>query len=240
MKKIYLALLILLAGGILTGLSSCVFNCVHGSGHVISENRNGGSFSKLSISGSYKVILKQDSSESIKITADDNLLKYIKTETSGNRLRIYSKRSFCNNGQIIVNVGVRNLEEVKASGAVEVESDGKIQAQDFRFKLSGVTKVTMDLTAANVSSNGSGSSELILKGQAASHDISLSGVGKVYAFDFVVSNCEIQTSGVGHSEVNVLKSLSIHSSGASDVKYKGNPSSVSNDKSGASSVEKVN
>jgi len=238
MKKIYLALLII-AGISLCGLSSCMLNCVHGSGHQISETRNVREFSKISISGGYNVTLKQDSSFSIKINADDNLLKYIKTEVDGNRLRIYSKKSFCNAGELTISIGVKNLEEVKASGGIEVASDGKINTRDIAFKLSGATKITMDLNADHVTTSGSGSTELNLKGQASSHDIDLSGSGTVNALDFVVGDCDIQTSGVGESNVNVLHSLSVHSSGASSVKYKGNPT-VTNDKSGASSVEKIN
>jgi hypothetical protein len=230
---------VLLAGITFFSLSSCMFNCVHGSGNQKSEDRKVGNFSRINISGGFKVILKQDSSMSLKITADDNLLKYIKADVSGDRLRIYSRRSFCNTGEITVNIGVRNLEEIRASGAVDIQSDGKITTQDMNFKLSGATKVTMDLNAAKVTTEGSGATELNLKGQATSHDIDLSGSGKVYALDFVVSNCNISTSGVGHSEVNVLKSLNVHSNGASEVKYRGNPN-VTNDKSGASSIEKVN
>ncbi|HEY5327603.1 MAG TPA: head GIN domain-containing protein [Mucilaginibacter sp.] len=240
MKKIYLATLVLLGCITLGGLSSCMFNCVHGSGHVVSEDRKVGDFSRISISGAYKVTLKQDSSLSLKITADDNLLKYIKTVVSDGRLRIYTRRNLCNNGQMTITIGIRKLEELKASGAVEVVSDGAIHTQDLHFKLSGATKITMGLNAANVTTTGSGATELNLKGQATAHNIDLSGVGHVYAFDFVVGSCDIQTSGMGHSEVNVLNSLSVHSSGASEVRYRGNPSSVTNDKSGASSVEKVN
>jgi hypothetical protein len=240
MKRIHLIIGVLFAGVILGSLSSCMLNCVHGSGKQASEDRKVGDFSKISISGGYRVILKQDSSRAIKITADDNLLKYIKTETSGDMLRIYTKKNLCNSGEMTVNIGVRNLEEIKASGAVEVESDGLVKTQDLRLKLSGATKVTMDLNAANVTTSGSGATELNLKGQATSHNIDLSGVGHVYALDFVVGSCDIQTSGAGHCDVNVLNSLSVHSSGASEVRYKGNPSNVSNDKSGASSLEKIN
>jgi len=239
MKKIHLALVII-AAFTLGSLSACRFNCVHGSGHMVSDDRKVSDFNMISISGDYKVVLKQDSSMSLKITADDNLLKYIKTEVNGDRLHIYSKRNLCNNDQMTINIGIRNLEELKASGAVEVESDGNIRTQDLHFKLSGATKITMNLNAANVTTSGSGATELNLKGQATSHDIDLSGVGHVYAFDFVVGSCDIQTSGAGHCEVNVLNSLSVHSSGASEVRYRGNPSNVTNDKSGASSVEKVN
>ncbi len=239
MKKIHLLILLLIAGITLGGFSSCRFNCVHGSGNVKSEDRKGGDFSRINISGAFKVVIKQDSSMSVKITADDNLLKYIKTEVSDGKLRIYTKRNICKSKEMLVNIGIRNLEELKASGAVEVEGDGKIITSDLHLRLAGVTKITMDLNAANVTTHGSGVTELNLRGQATSHDIETSGSGKVHAFDFVVSKCDIQTSGMGHSEVNVLNTLNVHSSGASEVRYKGNPS-VTNDKSGASSVEKVN
>jgi len=239
MKKIQLTILALVAGFILFGLSSCVFNCIHGSGHQVSESRNVGEFSRVSISGGYKVVLKQDSSFSIKITGDDNLMKYIKTNLEGDKLRIYNKKNFCNSGQIVVNVGVKNLEQIKASGAVEVESDGKLVTKDLNIDLSGATKVTLDLNAANVTTSGSGATELNLKGQATSHNIDISGVGHVYALDFVVGTCEIESSGAGHCEVNAINNLSVHSSGASEVKYRGHPS-ISNDKSGASSIEQVN
>jgi hypothetical protein len=216
-----------------------MFNCVHGSGKQASETRKVADFSKLSISGGFKITLKQDSSNTLNITADDNLLKYIKTEITGSRLKIYTRKNICNSGEMTIIIGVKNLEEIKGSGAIELESDGKIKTQDLRFKLSGATKITMDLTAANVNASGSGATEFNLKGQASSMSVDLSGSGKVHALDFVVGDCTISSSGVGESEVNVLKTLAIHSSGASSVKYKGNPS-ITNDKSGASSVEKIN
>ncbi|OIQ66943.1 hypothetical protein GALL_514840 [mine drainage metagenome] len=182
--------------------------------------------------------LKQDSSFAIKITADDNLLKYIKTNLQGDKLRIYSKRSFCS-GLVLVTIGVKNLEQIKASGAVEVDGDGKLVTKDLNIDLSGATKVNLDLNAANVTTSGSGATELNLKGEATSHNIMISGVGHVYALDFVVGSCNIESSGAGHCEVNVLNNLNVHSSGASEVKYKGHPS-ISNDKSGASSIEQVN
>lgn len=240
MKRLQFNIIALIAGIALTGTSSCMLNCIRGSGDTKTENRKVGDFSRISISGVYKVVLKQDSTLGIAISADDNLLKYIKTTVTGDKLRIYNKRNFCNAGELTVTIGVRNLEEVGASGVVEVRSDGKINAKDMHFELSGASKIDMDLTAAKVTTNGTGASELNLKGQATSHDIDLSGDSKVYALDFVVGSCDIQSTGVGHSEVDVLNSLSVHSSGASEVKYRGNPSNITNDKSGASSIEKVN
>jgi len=238
MKKIYFALYLLVAIICTTGLQSCRFNCVHGSGNEISETRKFGEFDRISVSGGYKVVLKQDSSFGIKITADDNLLKYIKTEVDNGKLKIYSRRSFCNKGQMVINIGLKNLKELKATGGIEISSVGKINTKDIAFKLTGATKLSVELNAENVTTTGSGATEVNLRGIAKSHIIDLSGSGKVNALDFAVNNCDIQTAGVGESKVNVANILNIHSSGASSVKYKGNPQ-ITNDKSGASSVEKV-
>jgi hypothetical protein len=239
MKKIQLAILVFVSGLTVAALSACHFRCVHGSGNQVSENRKVGEFTRVSISGGYKVILKQDSSYGIKITADDNLLKYIKIELQGDKLKIYSKRNLCSNGPMLINIGIGNLEELKASGGIEIESDGQIKAKDIAFDFSGATKLHMDLIATNVTTSGSGSTEINLKGQADSYNIGSSGSGTVNALDFTVGTCEIETSGMGESNVNVLHALNIHSSGSSSVKYKGSPT-ITNDKSGSSSIEKVN
>jgi hypothetical protein len=239
MKKIQFAILAFIGGLTLAALSACHFHCVHGSGNQVSENRKVGEFNRVSISGGYKVVLKQDSSYGIKITADDNLLKYIKTEIQGDKLKIYSKRNLCSNGPMLISIGIGNLQELKASGGIEIESDGQIKAKDIAFDFSGATKLHMDLIANNVTTSGSGSTQINLKGKADSYSIGSSGSGVVDAADFVVGNCEIETSGMGESTVNVLHTLNVHSSGSSSVKYRGTPT-ITNDKSGSSSIEKIN
>jgi hypothetical protein len=240
MKAKYLAILTIIAGIIITGLSSCVFHCVKGSGNMATDSHQLSDFNKINIEGGFKVVLKQDSSLMLKITADDNLLKYIKVSVDDHRLHIYTKKNFCNSGEMTLNIGVRNLEEIKGAGAVDVSADGKLVTKDINFQFSGASKVNLELNAANVTTHSSGATELNLKGQATSHYIDLSGVGKVNALDFVVGSCEIHTTGAGHCDVNVLNSINVHSTGASEVRYRGNPTSISNDKTGASSLEKIN
>jgi hypothetical protein len=239
MKIRYFSTLAIAAIASLSILSSCNINCKKGSGHSVTETRRVGDFTKIDISGGYRLNIKQDSSMDITVTADDNLMKYIQTTVSGGKLKIYSKKSLCNAGEMVVNVSVRTLEAISASGAVEVVSQGKIVTGNLNLDLSGATRVNLDLNAANVVTDGSGATEVRLKGQAASHKIELSGSGKLYAFDFVASDYRIETSGASHCEINVLKSLSVETSGASEIKYKGSPANISNHKSGASSIQQV-
>lgn len=219
---------------------SCNNSCVDGSGEQITETRKVNDFSKIEISGGYIIKLVQDSSLSLTVTADDNIQKYIKTDVSGGKLRISNNNICTSSGDVIVVVGLRNLEELKASGAVEISSDGNINTRDMNISLSGSTKVTLTINAARLSTHASGSSEINLKGRASEHDLELSGSSNVNAFDLVTGVYNISTSGSSDCSINVLQELNVHSSGSSAIKYRGNPSSVNNDKSGSSSIEKVN
>jgi len=241
MKKIYLNILLLMAGAATAALSSCNYaHCLKGSGHMVTENRKMSDFTKISIEGDFKIILKQDSSLNVTVTADDNLIKDIETEVSAGKLRIHARKHICGNRDLSITIGVHNLEGLKSSGAIDVSSDGKLTVKDINFDLSGANKLNLDLTAANVITTGSGATEINLKGQATSDKVDLNGVGKLYALDFVVSSYEIQTSGASECHINVLQSLKVSTSGAATVKYKGNPPNITNEKSGALTLEKEN
>ncbi|AMR32126.1 hypothetical protein A0256_12180 [Mucilaginibacter sp. PAMC 26640] len=241
MKRTYTQILLLAAVLSITLLSSSCkrFRRIHGSGNAATEKRTVVDFTRIDISGGFKVNIVQDSSSVVTVSADDNLLKYIKTSVEGGKLRLYTNRNLDSQTEMTVTIGVKKLEEIHSSGGVEIVSKGKINAGNFNFDLSGSTHIDMDLSAADVHTSGSGSTELVLKGQAASHDLDMSGSSDIDALDFVVGKYNIETSGASKCKINVLKSLSIHSSGSSEVVYRGNPSNVSNDKSGSSSLTKI-
>jgi hypothetical protein len=222
-------------------LSSCGGICYHGSGKQATETRKTGAFKQIDVSGNYVVRIKQDSSEQITIMADDNLLKHIITRVEGDKLRIYSKKGLCNkSGQVVLQIGVRHLNELSAAGAIEVAGDGTLNVQDFALSLSGISKVALNLNAANVKTDITGSGEISLTGQATSHAVTISGNGTLNALDFVVNKYTISTSGNGNCKINVLNELNVSSRGSSNIQYRGNPTKISNDKAGASSLTKIN
>ena len=236
--KLFSIALVILA---IVGITGCNrFNCQSGSGKQVSQTRTLSAFSKIKVGGSFRIILKQDSSHSVRIVADDNIQRLIETDVNGNTLNIGMEGNFCNTGQITVYLSSKNLEGIDASGAVEIESANTIKTKDFLLGLSGSTKVTLDLNASLMQTRSSGSSEIYLKGQAGTHEINISGSGEVEALDFVVGKYNIESSGASECNINVLNELHVSSSGSSDVKYKGSPQKVTNNNSGSSSVKKVN
>ncbi len=220
-------------------LNSCGLNCVHGSGNELKEERKVANFTKINVSGGYNILLKQDSSLTLNITADDNVFKYIRTNVNGDELKIDTKRSICANHPITIIIGIRNLAELDGSGAVEFKSDGKLNVKDIDITLAGAGHLNLDMNANNVITKGSGATEISLKGQATSYSVDLTGTGSVDALDFVVNKYDIQATGTSTCKINVLNELNVNTTGASDIQYRGNPAKINNSKTGSSDIKKI-
>jgi len=240
MKTLYKSICIISFSVLVITVQSCKTGCIQGSGKDATDKRQVAAFTKLDIAGSFNITLVQDSSNSVTINADDNILNIIKTDISGDKLKISTdNKNICSSKQITITIGVRSLKSISASGAVEITSNGRLNVGDLDLNLSGATKINLDVAASNVNTEGSGISDITLKGQASSHAVELSGSGNVHAFDFVVGSYSIETSGQSDCEINVLNELNIHSTGASDIKYKGSPAKINKSKTGALSLTKV-
>ncbi|WP_214070250.1 head GIN domain-containing protein [Mucilaginibacter sp. dw_454] len=232
--------LTLITGISMLALASCKPGCLKGSGNVVTENRKVTNFSKLDISGDFNISLTQDSSLNVSVAGDDNLVKNVTTKVNGEVLTIKSEKSVCEGSTITVSIGVKKLEELKASGAVNIGTKGKLITQNFDLDLAGASKINMELDAANLTTTSTGATEVDLKGQASTFTANFEGGGKLQAFDFIVGNYNLQSSGAGDFEINVLHELTVNTTGASTIKYKGNPTTINNKKSGVSTLTKVN
>jgi hypothetical protein len=64
----------------------------------------------------------------------------------------------------------------------------------------------------------------------------VSGSSSLSLFDFPVTRAEASASGASDIDVTVSEELRIDASGSSTIRYRGNPSTVESDTSGASEV----
>ncbi len=237
MKKVIYLIVVAAAVSLTT---SCRMSCKKGSGEVTSDSRKVANFDAIHVKGAYKVILRQDSSNNLKITTDNNLLEYIEASVSGGTLEITSDKNICASQEAVIEVGVRNLKQIEGAGAVKFVTEGQLHTSDIALKLDGSGSVDLNLNAAKVSTVVNGSSEINLKGQAASHVIKVAGTGKLRALDFVVGDYTVETTGASDCQINVLKSLTVDTKGAADIQYRGNPASVKNNETGSSNLKKIN
>jgi hypothetical protein len=221
-------------------ISACNSKCIKGSGTSKTEDRSISDFNKIEFGGNIKLTVYQDGNTSMNITADDNILKEIKTKVDNGTLKIDLDGNYCNLGSIAIVLHTKKLDGIDASGSAEIIAAKPINSDNFDLKLSGNSKVDLELTTGRLNTKTSGSADITLKGQAREHNLDMSGSTQLAAFDLVVGDYNIESSGSSDCEINVLNSLNVKSSGASNIKYKGNPKSVNNDKSGSSDLVHVN
>src|SRR3569832_2140470 len=137
MKKFLFITFITASAASLSLLSSCRLGCVKGSGAQATHNSKVDKFDRIKISGPFHVKLKQDSSMSVSITADDNFFKNINLDSDGGTLVVITRKSFCGSGEVVVNIGVGNLTRIEGDGAVTYTSDGKLNTGDWKLELNG-------------------------------------------------------------------------------------------------------
>lgn len=224
-----------------TILSSCSSKCIEDSGKHIIKDATVKPFDEIEISGPIKLVLKQDSSFAITISADSNILEEIKPDVSGHTFNVsLDPMKYCGTDSIIIHAGIGALKVIKATGSSKVYTDGKIYLGDIDLDLTGAPDLNLNMNAANVKTEVDGAAKIILTGQAGSHKVESKGVLNLDAFSFVVGVYDLDIEGTGKSSINVLNDLKVNTSGASEIYYKGSPKNVSEKKSGTAKLEKVN
>lgn len=238
MKKIALFSLV-----ILVFASSCreiAGRRIRGSGHVITENRSESGFNSIDVSGAIDVYVKQDSSTSVKVEADDNIVEYIEVHTNGSTLEIYTENNIRLKPSNKIKVYVTNpqYKGFQVSGASSIRSENEITSPDvLHVDLSGASEGRLELNAPKVSVNLTGASNANIRGKTKDFEGGASGASEIRGFDLLTENADVDASGASSIEIYASVKIAGQASGASSINYKGSAQS-SVDKSGASSVNK--
>lgn len=216
--------LLVFAAALAIGLAfsiSCGFSSlrgVQGSGTAKTETRTVGNFTKIDVGGAINVEVAVQKDFSVVVEADDNLLANIKTETSGDTLKIYSENSISPKTRINVKISMPKLEKLDVSGA----SNGIV---------TNVNADSLDLKA-------SGASKIKIEGIAKKLNADASGASTVDAENLKAEDANVEASGASSSIVNASNELKADASGASKITYVGEPKNLKQNSSGGSSVNK--
>ena len=214
---------------------------VSGNGKVTTQARPVSAFSSIDASGSVKVHVKQDSSSSVKIETDENLMEYVEVYVKGSTLVVKTKDGFNLNPSkdLIVYTAAPVFKTVDVSGSGDIISDNIISGgEPLEMGVSGSGNINVQVALPKVSVEVSGSGNVFLKGTSKEFSGSISGSGSIRAFELTTDNTSLHLSGAADAEVTANQKLDVEVSGSGDVKYKGS-ASVSQSISGSGSVKKV-
>lgn len=201
-----------------------------------SEQRNVSAFTKIDASGAAEIILTQGE-PSVKVTGAENEVKNLITEVSGTTLNITTKGNIKENMKVYVSM--KTLEEISTSGAVYLKSDTTFNADKLELTASGASKIKLDVICKEIKSTVTGAATLVLTGATEVHIAHTSGASSLKAYKLSSINTTITCSGASSAKVNVNQRLNADASGASSLKYTGNPEDKTINVSGTADVKRV-
>lgn len=190
-------------------LSSCYTDDISGSGVIVTESRELNAFTAVSVDGIFNVTVAQGDAQSVKITADDNVIGFVKTEVVDGSLKVYLAP-----GQNYKNIGLAAEIMVKGFNGLSNKGSGTI-------KISNVDNPSFFL-------KNFGSGDIALSGASGELLIENEGSGRISGFSFLSGSSNINIIGSGDVEVSCENELTVNIDGSAKVFYKGQPTITSN------------
>ncbi len=176
-----------------------------GSGTIVTESREVSGFDAVRIFGSGDIAIDITGTESLSLTADDNLMEILTTEVSGNTLDLSVERgnSISPSQEIEYDITAENLTALSIFGSADIKVTGA------------------DVSEFEINISGSGDIELV--GAAELLSIVISGSGDIDASALVTKAGSVRISGSGDIVVNATDELDVTISGSGNVEYIGSP-----------------
>lgn len=182
------------------GHSSYGRNRTKGSGVVKEESRQVSNFSKLVLALPATVTVVQGATESLTITADDNLLPLMMTRVSGDELIIEGDRSrgFSTKNEITIRLAVKSLDAVSVKGSGDVIGD-QLKGDKFEIAIAGSGNVKFKSIRADAFRVGiKGSGDVKVEAfEGKSVDTSIHGSGDIRLPSLQASQVHISVKGSG-------------------------------------------
>ena len=184
-------------------VSAC--SVTKGSGQVVTETREVSGFTKVELSGSAELTVEKTGTESLSISAEDNLLPQLTSDVSGDTLILGTKpnTSILPTKPITYSVTVKDLTGIAVSG-------------------SGNVRVS-NLMTNSLTTKISGSGTITASGAVNDQAVDISGSGRYQAEQMTSKAVKAQISGSGTASVLASDLLDVKISGSGTLTYSGNP-----------------
>jgi RNA polymerase sigma factor (sigma-70 family) len=212
---------------------------IRGSGKEVTQDMKMADFTSVEVGGPFHVEITRGKEFRVTVTADDNVMPYVKVARKGSGLEIGldSKGLSFQNVTLKAAVVMPALEKVSAAGASHVSVRGFKSEKDCKVEVSGASHLSGDIQAQTVNLEASGASHISLKGSAKRAHLTASGASHLALSDFVIGEkADVTLSGACHADIQVKGELDYDVSGVSHLRYSGEPKVGKKKVTGLSSV----
>jgi hypothetical protein len=212
-----------------------------GSGVIVSETRNLGSFTAVNIGGGFEVEIKLGTNPKLLVEADDNIINDIETRVENNQLKISMRDGMSyNNVHMKVFITAPQINKISSAASADVNvkdeltDDGKII---IRASSGSSIKARLNAPAADV--DASSGAEIDLTGRTKNLEVQASSGASIDADELLSENTNAQTSSGASVKVHASIKLDAKASSGGTVSYRGAATAVTKESSGGS-IDKKN
>jgi hypothetical protein len=218
-------------------LNSCDYTS--GSGNIINEKRAVGSFSGISVGGSFDVEVKVGTVQSVEVEADDNIIKYVETTVSGDILKIrLDGLHSLSNVHMKVLITTPGLNSINASASADVKVEDVLKGEGkISFEATSSAGIEAEIDAPEVSAIANSSGSVTLRGKTKDYRARVSSSGDIKSADLLSENADVDASSSGSAEVHASVHLKANASSSGSIDYRGG-ASVDKSESSSGSVDK--
>ncbi len=209
-----------------------------GSGNIVTEVRETGSFTGIRVSGGFEVELRHAGNEEVIVEADDNIIKYINTNVRKGELVINLDDLNVHDAHLKVLISAPSINSIKVSAGSdfiakdELKSDGIII-----LKASSGSKIKTAVDAPGVEADASSAGEISISGRTKDFNAETSSGASILAKELLSENTVVQASSGSTAKVHASVKLEATASSGANVSYRG-AASVQKSTSSGGAVEK--
>ncbi len=199
----------------------------------ISETRELGAFSSISMRGIGKLFVIQGKEQEVKMEGGQIAISRITTNVRDGKLvidigrdwveKISAGFDFLSSQGIRIHITVNELNELEVAGAAEIEVSD-IKTDDFNLKLIGASNLkVMNLRADSLRTEIPGAGKVRIDGKVKDQTVILAGAGNFSGHDLESRTARVTLSGVGSVQLWVTDELDVTIAGVGSVEYFGTP-----------------
>ncbi|MES2730686.1 MAG: PspC domain-containing protein [Bacteroidota bacterium] len=199
-------------------------------------------FDKLDMGNAFVIEVNQGNEFKVMASGDRHDVNDLEVEVNEGTLKIgYDDNhpfQFNRHKRVTLHITMPRLRSVEFSGASRSTIHGFHSNEPIFIDISGASKSDINLSASSLDMEVSGASVVNIKGQSQRLKADISGASTLDTYELSAKQVEIEATGASTARVNAEESLTAEASGISNIHYRGNPRTLNNDTSGASSVKK--
>lgn len=205
------------------------------------EMRNVSAFTKIKNKGSFQVYVTVGGEQSVKVTADSEVIEKIETEVRGDTLtiKIDAERGWWRNnrvGDMRVDITVPSLEAAMVNGSGDYEIVG-FNGGDLEANVNGSGNITlMDAVVGELTIDIKGSGDVSATGTCDELDVEVKGSGDVSARNMECVSGDVGIMGSGDVDVYLKEKIDVGIMGSGDVNVWGKPEQVKSRTMGSGDV----